>query len=111
MKEFFKPNKFKIIFSFVYMAVFYSLNRFLNFHGDYLGSMFDSFQAFVIWIMAWPLMFAFRLVDWYQRNYEGCSWLCFPGTKMTIVIFALVIIYVYILSCVVSAIKQKIKKQ
>ncbi len=107
MKTFFKPNKFKIIFSLVYIVVFYCLHFIPNFAAEYQEGLFYSLPNFVFWVLAWPMMFLVRLSDWYQRQYQGCIWLCLPDTKTEIVIFIVGIIYVYVLSCIISPSKQK----
>lgn len=98
MKIFLKPNKFKITFSIIYIALFYSFGL-IHFVADYNQGLFYSFANFVDWILAWPLLFTARLSSWYQIRYEGCTFICLPDTKGTIIAFILGIAYVYVLAC------------
>jgi len=109
MKEFFRLTKFKIIFTLIYVGIFYGLSSIPGLVPDtgLYDHPFYSAATIILWILSWPTLLILHLGTEYRIHFQGCSWFCFPSTGTVIFAFLVGFIYVYLIACVVNLLRAR----
>ena len=106
MKDFFKINLFKIIFTFLYFGSSYLVRYIPGFSVDLQQGMFYGYSNTLSYLFYWPTILILKNDELRQIS-EGCRGFCFPSQKVAILAFAALIIYAYLLSCVIQFLRTK----